>query len=136
MSKLLTYTFILVGINILLAFYGIQNGTSAVLDYFNLIENPEGISSNNLYTLLVTLFTISAGAAIIVGFFGTNISESLLIGGVTYVFLQFIVDFGSVMTYINGAYPGSPVQYIVGAIFTALLFGYIIALISFWRGSD
>lgn len=136
MAKLYAYIAMMMGIEILLTFYGVQTNMGALLAYFNIIDAPQNISLSNLFTSVVTIITTAGVGAIIAGFFIGTTRESFIIGAIAGFFANYISDLVNIIIYMDANYPGSPITYIITFIFGVLIVGYILTIIDWWRGAD
>ena len=135
MAKLYAYIAMMMGIEILLAFKGINTGMGMLLAYFDVINTPN-VATTQIYSVVSAILLTAGAVSIIVGFFSSNNRESFLLGGVAIFFLSFIADLAALISYMKGTFGTSPVTYMVTFIFGILIVGYLITIIDFWRGTD
>ena len=137
MGKLLMYTFILLGIQIMLSLAGYSPGQHLLLSTFDVINAPQNITFTSLFgTVTSSIFTTTGFAAIFVGVASAIITQNLLLGGVAALFATFVADFASIIQYMGKEGEFGVFGAVITIIYGLLLVGYILAVIEWWRSSD
>lgn len=141
MSKAVTFILISTTILILFGILGIADTmTSNVLDAisFSNLGMAESAEFFSKYALVLSL--AAAGGAIAIGFLVKSSSvEYLIVGLISLLGTWVVADLIKILATTNGILVGTEFEFItvvVKWVVAALLVGTIMALISYWRGSD
>lgn len=135
MGKLVNGILLIMGIYIALVLFTGQTVPGSTL--WQLFTS--GWSGLTLFDFIDDTLLVAGGAAIIIGSFVNNNSDTIIFGGIASTFLSFIPGIFTFIEYINSKYPGATSGGIawVGVIFIApLIIAYIILILDFWRGKD
>jgi len=146
MAKVFTYVMILMGLSLLLSFAGIPtasykivnavvgNNTITSTGEFN--QTAMDIHSSNLKNWGIGIFLAATEAAIAATFLFHSTSESGIIAPFAAILFGYVLyDSYSIITYAFGHYDVW-VAGVMTLIIAPLIVGFIIAMISWWRGAD
>ena len=140
MAKIFIYTIMLVSLLAMVNLAGLPTASNTIINSTGFF-NPSSWFSSLFVLAIITVIGGAAAAGILATYFGGSLSESyvstlLFLGG--GIFIAFIIDVGTLVTWINATYTGDLSW--VGSIFTlmfgAIMVGYPIAMYQFWRGND
>lgn len=136
--RVYTYIMIMTGMMVLLTFFGFTTGSNLILTSTGLLDNPQNFQSSLLYSKLSSLLLLATGAAIIIGLYTKQNSESYLVIGMTTLLASFIMDMVSILNEVNVSSGGTTNWIYMVAAFFVIPFsvGYIISVVEWWRGSD
>lgn len=136
MSKIYNYMVFAVGLTFLLRFSGIDTGTDFFFSFLGLSSDASAISNGAFIAKVAALFTIGAGASILIGFITKSTPESFLVGTIAAGLLTVMSGtFSAILTYAQ-ANAGEWLYALLWLIFAPLWIGYVVALINYWRGVD
>lgn len=143
MSKALNFIIIVTVLVLGLGYIGIvDTTTSQILSKLSAGESSGsgGWNNSELYNAIILVFGLAAAAGIIrVGFFQTQNTTDFLIATVSSLIAGMVIaDLMSVYTNISEVIPGelSWLLKIVHFMIVIILVGFIVSMISWWRGSD
>jgi len=137
MGKVWTFTFIAVGLMILLGAAGIATTTGYVLGQLGL-TSPDGlanIQNTAFYTYMIYVLGAIAVTTVIIGIFSKGSPlDSLSSGIATIILVLFIGDVVSIVNYasLQAVWAG----WVVFLLLTPFVIGYIFALWEWVRGRD
>ena len=153
MGKVWNYVMISLGLMLLLQFAGLPNGamgslfsltgvnfnednslqssTATSTDFFDVLFGTDGFEIGGILTTLAV-----AAGAVIVGFFAkAQIENLILLPFITGTLTLFVSSFLSIINYTIDL--GMPwLSALVALIFIPFMFGFILALVEFFRGTD
>ena len=134
MAKIFNYTIIILGTLFLLNLAGLTTASGQMFNYlFNDGANP---FSSLGYIAFAAIFTTGVAAAIIIGSFTKQSTESWVVAPVAGVLFSWaITDMYSVITLASGI-GSSWVANLIKLIMWPLIAGYFIAIVQWWRGND
>jgi len=149
MGKLLVLIIILFMTQALFSWFGFEQQSviegspvsNNLFSYFKVFSSPENIKDVSIYDLIKGIFETVGVGAIVASFSVSNNKESFLLGGLAIVFLGFIADFASVITYLtskaemDGLLVPDPFAYVAIFIYGGLIVAYFFAIIDWWRGN-
>lgn len=136
MAKVFTFIVFLAGLTTLLSLFGIPTGAGVLLSSVGFIDAPQNIQGSSFFTTIAAIFSSLAVVSIVVGLIRPQAFESFLIVTLASTLLAFASDFASVYSYVANTYPTSWVRYVLAPIFVAIIVGYGVAIVDWWRGSD
>lgn len=145
MAKVFNYTIILAFTMAFLSFAlaDLNNGipvtfsSSVILTIYNFVQPQNWTVSFFQNNFVLILTGLIGAAAIIVGFFGRQPTESYVLIPMVVLLAGYSADIASIVIYINSNYPDMAfIGAGVGMIMFALAAGYAIALVQWWRGND
>lgn len=136
MARVFTFLMFLVGMSVLLGYAGIQTGSATLLQALGFLNSPQDIQGSTLFSTISAIFTVGSVAVIVIGLFARQSSESIIAAILCASLLAFASDFVSVYIYVTSVYPDSWVQYILAPLMAAIVVGYAVSIVSYWRGSD
>jgi len=142
MARIITYTFMWVGLMILLYLSGIQQaGFSALLFSMGITMSPSGIAVNILtigaISIVLGIFVLGvATGTITVGFITRQTTESSLIAPLASALaIVMTSDIIATIAYFF-AYAPNAIAWIVTLFLLPFWATYIISIVQWWRGSD
>ena len=141
MARIITYTFILTGLLMLMYLSGIQtSGFSALLPALGVTMAATGVSINALasgISIALAIFTLAGTiGAIVVGFFTRQSTESALIAPFAAVLSSIMIaDLSGIIAFFF-AYTPAAIAWIISLIFVPMTTAYVISVVQWWRGSD
>lgn len=134
--RVYTYLVILAVVSTLLPYGNIHSGAGLILSETGLINNGQNFANSNFYSK-ISLILLAAGiGGIVIGLFTRQSSESILVSGFAFLLFGFAADYVAIYQYINNAYSGSFVAYMLAPVFIGLIVGYGISIVEWWRGTD
>jgi len=139
MAKVANYMVIMTVTMILLGLYGVDIGTTALLNGLGLSSGTL-FGGSTLYLELLALFG-SVAAAVTIGYFTKTSPESILILSIAnYVAIWGLGTLFGIYNYFGSICPsGSDCAWIgnmIKVIFGGLIAGFFISIIQWWRGND
>ena len=133
--KVYYFLTIIVGLMILFNIAGISTTTGYVLNYLDIVDNPQNLQNTNLYSIIIGIFITAVVGGIVIGYFTKSSPESYLVAPLAGILVLFVGDIISIYSYVNGL--GIDwIKYIVMMILIPLALGYIISIVEWWRGTD
>ncbi len=136
------FAIVLVGMMILLNAAGfvvspITGGLMRTLGFLDDGDlNPSGFKDSSFWTDLKAILIGFATAGIVIGIFGRTPDINLLSSALVFALAGAIVaDYISIITKLN-SFGIAWLSWSVGTLLTALLVGFLITIINFWRGTD
>ena len=153
MGKVWNYVIISLGLMLLLQFAGLPNGamgslftltgvnfnedntlassTATSTDFFDVMFGNDGFAIGGI---LVTL--AAAAGAVIIGFFAkAQVENLIMLPFITGTLTMFVSSFLSIINYTIDL--GVPwLSALVAVVFVPFMFGFILALVEFFRGTD
>lgn len=141
MARIVTYTFIMAGLAMLLYLSGIQTAAfSSMLIGMGITMGSSGVSVSVLAPIIAAGLLIfilgTATGTISVGIFTRQTTESGLIAGFASLLAgAMIIDFFSIISYFFAVAPAA-IAWIIALIFVPMTVAYVISIIQWWRGSD
>lgn len=143
MSKALNFIIIVTVLVLGLGYIGIVDTTSSkILEKLSADESSGsgGWNDSELYNAIILVFGLATAAGIIrVGFFQTQNTTDFLIATVSSLIAGMVIaDLMAVYTNISEVIPGelSWLLKIVHFMIVIILIGFIVSMISWWRGAD
>ena len=143
MARIYTYITIMMGLSILLAMAGIYTGSTVLLNSIGLKVGAAGVSTladvkiGLIFSSLSAVLVLGGIATIIIGFYTKSSSESVQFAGFTITLLGFIADLIGIVNYaITTSGSSSWISALIVLIYAPLIVGYIVSMVSFWRGND
>ena len=133
--KMYYFLTIIVGLMMLFNLAGINTTTGYVLTNLDILNNPQGFQSSTIYLAIVAIFLVAVTGGIVIGFFTKTSPESYLVAPLAGILVLFVGDLISIITYTNSL-GVKWVSYIVTMIMGALVFGYAVSVLDWWRGID
>lgn len=134
-GKVITLTLVLLGLQTLMSFAGYLPEQGLLLNTFDIITNPGGITLGALFASINSTLTLIGAAGVIVGFITSE--NTLIWGGVASFMAAFVADFASVLKYINGKEGiGGVFGPVVTLLYGTLMVVYLLSIIDWWRGTD
>ena len=144
MSKSFTFVIVVVTLDILLSIFGmIDTGTSALLQAIN-FSSGSGFAFGELFTAIFGstngLFALGAAtAAIIAGLYFRGEGESALMAGIVSIIGGWVIaDMVMIIAQASTMFVGELafLATVIRIVMSILLTGFVIAIISYWKGSD
>lgn len=141
MARIVTYTFLMTGLLMLMFLSGIQQaGFSLLLTKFGITMTSSGMSINAAAAAIsqaLSIFSIGTViTAIVVGFIFRQSTESTLIAGFAASLSTIIIaDLSGVVYYFFSETPFA-IGCIVSLLFIPMIITYVISVVQWWRGSD
>lgn len=134
--KVWNYTFLAIGMMLLLQMAGLDNGFGAILSVFGIGISSVDIQNSFFYSQIGIILAVTTLASIAISFFTRTSPENYILRPlITSVLVLFVGTFASIMQYSNANYPGW-ISYIIMLIFGPMTVGYILALFEWFRGTD
>ncbi len=133
--KMYYYLVIIVGLMIFLNIAGVNTTTGYVLNYLDIVDNPQNLQNSNIYALIVGIFLAAITGGVVIGLFTKTSPESYLIAPLAGVLVLFVGDMISIVSYVNSL-GVAWISYIVLMIMGTLSFGYVVSVLDWWRGID
>ena len=134
--KLITYLLIIAAISLGLNIAGISTPTGLIADIItgNAFGSTGSFYSSPLYIAILAVFALAAaGGGIVIGYFTKTSPESYLIAPIALLFMGFVGDMIAFAVLIhNSSYDW--LYLIFSPLIMIFTFGYIIAVIDWWRG--
>lgn len=135
--RVYNYLFIITGLMILLYLAGITTTSGVVLQYLDPINHPENFANSNFVLAIIAIFSGILVGGVIIGYFYRVSPESYIVASFAIILVAFVGDIISILVYYQANYPE---QAWVGYLLTLVLFpiavGYLLSIVSFWRGAD
>lgn len=137
-EKMYTYMMITLGIMILFNLAGLATTTGIILGRFG-ITNPESLTTfqeSGFYVEAVAAIALLVGAlGIAIGTLTRGYSTTAIFAGIaSAILVLFVGDLISIVAYANQS--GNWIGYLVFAIMTPLIFGYILSVLDWIRVHD
>ena len=133
--KVYYFLTIIVGLMILFNIAGINTTTGYVLNYLDIVDNPQSFQNTNFYAIIIGIFITAVVGGVVIGYFTKSSPESYLVAPFCGVLVLFVGDIISIYSYVSGL--GIDwIKYIVMMILIPLAIGYTLSILEFWRGSD
>lgn len=133
--KVYYFLTIIVGLMILFNIAGINTTTGYVLNYLDIVDNPQNFQDTNLYNTIIAIFITAVVGGVVIGYFTKSSPESYLIAPFCGLLVLFVGDIISIYSYVSGL--GIDwIKYIVMMILIPLALGFCISIVEFWRGTD
>jgi len=124
-----------IGLMILMNIAGINTTTGYVLNYLDIVDNPQNLQNSNLYAIIIGIFITAVIGGVVIGFFTKSSPESYLVAPLAGILVLFVGDIISIYSYVNGL-GINWIKYIVMMILIPIAVGYLESVISWWRGVD
>lgn len=140
MARVVTYTFIFIGMLAMMALAGLPTSTSQILTMVG-YGNFSSFTGLNFFTTISAIFVLFAATSILVGLFTRQSTESLAVAGLSGSLLSwFITDMLSIYNYFDSICgTGSDcvfVSKIVLVLMAMMAGGFLISIVQWWRGND
>ena len=133
--KFLTISVIMIGIIVIFNAGGIETPSGGLVK--DLLEG--GLSNfrdTTFWQTFAIILTVGIGGGAIAGLFGRAPPESYLIAGLVFT-LGGVVLTDVTSVYLTLYNTGEDwIRWIASAIFIPAMFGFLVSMISFWRGAD
>lgn len=113
-----------------------QTGNNSNLDFQNFNDINTQSDNSNIFNKLAYILGGLAVAGIVISFFGRAPDVNMLIAGIVALLAGLITaDYIWVIQKVM-SFNISWISWSLGALFTALMVGFYISIIEFWRGTD
>lgn len=129
------FLIIIVGLMILMNIAGISTTTGYVLNYLDIVDNPQNLQNSNLYAIIIGIFLSAVVGGVVIGYFTKSSPESYLIAPLAGILVLFVGDIISIYVYVNSL-GVAWIKYLVMMILIPIAVGYLESTISWWRGVD
>lgn len=139
MARIVTYSIIMAVMSAIASLAGLHTGSNMLLTAFGYGADPS--IAVIIGTLTAIFIAGTAVGTITIGLFTRQTTESSLMAPMALTLATMsIADMAGIMTYFNAICPSgsgcSFVANIVGILYFALIVGYVISIVQWWRGND
>ncbi len=138
-NLLFTYVIITIVLISMLTVAGIPTTASFAASSLGLIDGFGDFKGSTIFLAISAIFASVAVGGIVVSFFTKQSPDSYLTAGAAALMLALVNDWIAVYNVMNGLVQGSSMEwlkYVVQIPFAALVGGYLIVIVNWWRGSD
>lgn len=133
--KLAVLLFIIVVMMVSLNIAGVNTTSGYVLNYLDIVNNPQNLQNTDFYNTILTIFTIALAGGVVVSFLTRSSPEAYLVAPLAGILILFVGDIISVVTYVSSLRTAW-INYILLPIMAGLAVTYLISVVDFWRGVD
>ena len=139
MAKVYTWMVTCIGLIMLFQFAGLPTGFDTILEWigFDTTGSNSGMMVGFFVLLAAAIFTLSLaiGGTITLGFISTTTPESKLIASFAGAILIIFASVSIIIT-TNAFTQGAWIGAITTLLLTPLNVGFILSLVSWWKGTD